>query len=124
MLETLSHYYPLAVISVRGNRKTMSFLDYFGLSHYFKVIVTGQTCQRSKPHPEPLHWTAKQLGLLPESCLMVGDTTVDILAGKTAGMQTAGVLCGFGEKEELARAGADLILEKTPDLVECLGFTS
>jgi phosphoglycolate phosphatase-like HAD superfamily hydrolase len=51
---------------------------------------------------------------------MVGDTTVDIRAGKAAGAQTAGVLCGFGSERELRRAGADLILPTTGQLDEIL----
>jgi phosphoglycolate phosphatase-like HAD superfamily hydrolase len=46
---------------------------------------------------------------------MIGDTTVDILAGKSAGAQTVGLLCGFGTETELRKAGADLIV---PDLSE------
>ena len=41
---------------------------------------------------------------------MIGDTTVDMRAGKAAGAQTVGVLCGFGEEPELRQLGADLIL--------------
>jgi len=51
---------------------------------------------------------------------MVGDTTVDIRAGVAAGAQTVGVLCGFGERGELERAGADLILESTTELADVL----
>ena len=51
---------------------------------------------------------------------MIGDTTVDIRAGKSAGAQTVGVLCGFGEKEELLRMGADHILKNTADLKDIL----
>ena len=51
---------------------------------------------------------------------MAGDTTVDIRAGKSAGAQTVGVLCGFGEEPELRRQGADLILPGTADLVKVL----
>ena len=36
---------------------------------------------------------------------MIGDTTVDIRAGRSAGAQTVGVLCGFGEENELRRIG-------------------
>ena len=53
-----------------------------------------------------------------DHCLMIGDTTVDIRAGKAAGAQTVGVLCGFGTERELRRAGADLILQSTADLME------
>ena len=51
---------------------------------------------------------------------MVGDTTVDIRAGKAAGAQTVGVLCGFGQESELRRAGADLILPSIASLCEIL----
>ena len=51
---------------------------------------------------------------------MVGDTTVDIRAGKSAGAQTVGVLCGFGEEDELRKRGADMILTSTAELVQVL----
>ena len=60
------------------------------------------------------------MGVKPEECLMIGDTTVDIRAGKSAGAQTVGVLCGFGEEPELRRFGADLILESTSQLADVL----
>jgi len=49
---------------------------------------------------------------------------VDIHAGKAAGAQTVGVLCGFGEEKELKRAGADLILPSPAELVDVLGKMS
>jgi phosphoglycolate phosphatase-like HAD superfamily hydrolase len=60
------------------------------------------------------------MSVAPESCLMIGDTTVDMRAGKSAGAQTVGVLCGFGEEEELKRTGADLILKSTAELMGVL----
>jgi phosphoglycolate phosphatase-like HAD superfamily hydrolase len=56
----------------------------------------------------------------PEHCVMIGDTTVDIRAGKSAGAQTVGVLCGFGEEPELLQLGADLILPDTPKMADVL----
>ena len=53
---------------------------------------------------------------------MVGDTTVDVLAGKRAGAQTVGVLCGFGERAELERVGAGVVLEDTSLLAGVLGL--
>ena len=52
--------------------------------------------------------------------IMVGDTTVDIRSGRSAGAQTVGVLCGFGEEAELRRQGADSILATTADLSSLL----
>ncbi|GAB4580451.1 MAG: HAD family hydrolase [Anaerolineales bacterium] len=120
LLTDLSTRYPLAVVSARPRRGTIGFLNHFELTPYFKCCATGQTALRTKPFPDPIFWAAKQMGVRPENCLMVGDTTVDIRAGRAAGAQTVGVLCGFGERPELERAGADLILQGTWELGEIL----
>ena len=60
------------------------------------------------------------MNVAPENCLMIGDTTVDIRAGRAAGAQTVGVLCGFGEEPELRKMGADVILKDTTKLMDIL----
>jgi phosphoglycolate phosphatase-like HAD superfamily hydrolase len=120
MLEQLSVRYPLAIVSARGERSTLEFLEHHQLLSFFKVVVSGQTCQRTKPTPQPVLWAAELMQTPAEACLMVGDTTVDILAGRRAGAQTVGVLCGFGEEYELRRTGADIILPVTSMLTDIL----
>jgi phosphoglycolate phosphatase-like HAD superfamily hydrolase len=120
MLAALCPHYPLAVVSARGERNTLAFLSQSGLQGYFAQIVTGQTCRYTKPYPHPILYAARAMGVAPEAVLMVGDTTVDIRAGKAAGAQTVGVLCGFGQEAELRREGADLILSATSDLLPLL----
>jgi HAD superfamily hydrolase (TIGR01549 family) len=120
MLESLYLRYPLAIVSARGQRGTQAFLDHFMLTGYFQAVASGQTCRHTKPYPDPILWASKRIGVPPESCLMIGDTTVDMRAGKAAGAQTVGVLCGFGEEKELNRTGADLILKSTPELAPVL----
>lgn len=120
MIAQLSEHYPLAVVSARDALTTNLFLEKFGLLPYFKCVATAQTCKHTKPFPDPILWAAGQMGVSPETCLMVGDTTVDIRAGKAAGAQVAGVLCGFGEKKELQKTGADLILSNTAELGQLL----
>jgi phosphoglycolate phosphatase-like HAD superfamily hydrolase len=120
MLERLSRSYPMAVVSARDDRSTRAFLDQFRLTGYFQEIVTAVTAAHTKPYPDPIFLAAERIGVPPDACLMIGDTTVDIRAGKAAGAQTVGVLCGFGVASELRRNGADLILQTTPELVEVL----
>ena len=120
MLQQVAQRYPLAIVSARDEYGTRSFLDQFGLGDLFPVIATSQTCSYTKPFPDPVLWAAERLGVPPQECVMVGDTTVDIRAGKAAGAQTVGVLCGFGRRNELERAGADLIIDNTADLKEIL----
>ena len=116
VLQELKPRYPLSIVSARGQRSTLHFLEQFDLLPNFQCVVTGQTCQYTKPYPHQILWAAEQMGVKPEACLMIGDTTVDIRAGRAAGAQTVGVLCGFGEEAELRQAGADLILATTADL--------
>jgi phosphoglycolate phosphatase-like HAD superfamily hydrolase len=120
MLKELSQRYPLAVVSARDTASTMDFLNQFDLVSCFRVIVTDQTCEHTKPYPDPILWAAEKMGVPPENCLMVGDTSIDIRAGKAAGTQTVGVLCGFGEADELRLLGADMILATTPELTQVL----
>jgi len=120
MLAELSQRYPLAVVSARDTRTTKAFLEQFDLLQYFKCIATAQTCKHTKPFPDPILWAAEEMAVSPEACLMVGDTTVDMRAGSAAGAQKVGVLCGFGERDELRRYGADMLLTTTAELVQVL----
>jgi N-acetyl-D-muramate 6-phosphate phosphatase len=120
MLASLGNHYPMAVVSARGEGSTLSFLNQYDLKHHFDIIVTGQTCTRSKPFPDPILFAASRMGIPPQQCLMIGDTAVDIRAGRAAGAQTVGVLCGFGNEIELLRAGADLILTSPAELTGLL----
>jgi HAD superfamily hydrolase (TIGR01549 family) len=117
VLETLSSSYPITIVSARDHFSTMRFVEQFDLASYFKNVVTAQTCEYTKPFPHPIRYAANSMGLPTEACVMIGDTTVDILAGKAAGAQTIGLLCGFGTESELRSAGADLIL---PGLIDIL----
>jgi len=124
MLQRLHGRYPMAVVSARDERSTRMFLDQFELTPLFQVIVSALTAKHTKPYPAPIFFAADAMGVPPESCVMVGDTTVDIRAGKAAGAQTVAVLCGFGEEPELSRYGADMILPSTSDLDIILGNRS
>ena len=110
----LSGRYPLGIVTTRSRRDAQAFLEQHALADCFSVVVTHEDTWRLKPHPEPIRYAAEQLGVAIERCLMVGDTGLDVQAAKAAGAYAVGVLCGFGEREDLA--GADLILENTAEL--------
>jgi len=116
MLANLQQEYQLAIVTAREHRSSMAFLTHFNLLPFFKVVVTARTTLRSKPHPAPIHHAAACLGVRTQACIMVGDTTVDMRAACSAGATAIGVLCGFGEREELSTAGAAIILKETREL--------
>ena len=120
MLASLYKHFPMAVVSARDERSTMAFLDSYNLTRYFDTIVTGQSTPHTKPFPDPIQLAARKMLVTPDQCIMIGDTTVDIRAGRLAGGQTVGVLCGYGEEAELRRMGADMILDSTPLIAQLL----
>ena len=120
LLSQLKGRYPMSVVSSRDEKGTMRFLERFDLVKFFGPVITGLSARRTKPYPDPIVLAAQKMGVEPEECLMIGDTTVDIRAGKSAGAQTVGVLCGFGQEDELRRMGADLILPTTSELIHIL----
>jgi N-acetyl-D-muramate 6-phosphate phosphatase len=122
LIPQLAQRYKLAVASAGDEETVNNFLENAGIKPYFTVIATALTCPHTKPFPDPLIWAAHQLGVLPENCVMIGDTTVDVLAGKNAGTQTIAVLCGFGEKQELEALKPDVLLATTALVSSTLGM--
>jgi predicted PurR-regulated permease PerM/phosphoglycolate phosphatase-like HAD superfamily hydrolase len=115
-LHDLGRRYHLAIVTTRSQCEAQTFLSQQGLEDLFQVVVGRENTWRIKPHPEPVQHAAKELGVPVERCLMVGDTGVDILAARSAGARSVGVLSGFGEEKDLDRAGADLILQSVSSL--------
>ncbi|UYN89993.1 MAG: HAD family hydrolase [Anaerolineales bacterium] len=121
-VEALAARYPLAVITVRGASATHAFLQASGLAAHIPLVVHGLSTRRTKPAAEPVLHACTHYGVQAAECVMVGDTTVDVLAAKRAGAQAIGVLSGFGEEDELRLAGADLILPSVAELPAVFGL--
>lgn len=58
----------------------------------FNGIVTCESVERAKPHPEPYLMGAEKLGVPPSKCLVVENAPLGIQAGKAAGMRVAALL--------------------------------
>jgi predicted PurR-regulated permease PerM/phosphoglycolate phosphatase-like HAD superfamily hydrolase len=116
VLDELSHRYHLGVVTTRCRAHAETFLKQQDLTDLFHVIVSREDTWRIKPHPSPIRHAAEALDVKVERCLLVGDTTADIYAARSAGARSVGVLCGLGSEADLERAGADLILSTTRDL--------
>lgn len=119
-LAALEPRYRLGIVTTRGREDAGAFLDQHDLGDVFDVVVTREATWRLKPHPEPIREAARRLGVRVERCVMVGDTTVDVKGARRAGAKAVAVLCGFGERDELEEAGADVVLEGISDLMSVL----
>ncbi len=86
-----------------------------------KVLVCGDTTAHAKPHPEPLLYACRQLGLSPERVVYVGDDLRDVVAGRAAGMQTVAATWGYlGLETPVTEWGADICIENPHQLLKWL----
>jgi phosphoglycolate phosphatase len=121
LISSLRDNYRLGIVTTRSRYHIEQFKLLFpSIAGAFEVTMGLQDSEWLKPNPQPIFLAAERLGIPVENCLMVGDTTVDMKAGRRAGAWTVGVLCGFGQRSELERAGAHLILDSTSDLLQIL----
>ena len=91
-----------------------------GLVDFLEVIVTADDVRHKKPSAEPLIQCSQKLGVPLNKCVYVGDTRVDIRAGKAASMGTVGVLTGFDDYDALKNETPDAIINSIAQLSEIL----
>jgi len=87
-LAGLSRHFPLAVATNRGS-SMHEILAHFGLSGYFRAVVTSRDVPRPKPYPDMLLEAGRQLALDPAQLLFVGDSSLDRAAAQAAGARFA-----------------------------------
>jgi len=63
-------------------------------------VVSGDTTENRKPHPQPILHACSISGHSPAECLYIGDAERDIQAGKNAGLKTLIALYGYIEKQD------------------------
>jgi phosphoglycolate phosphatase len=87
--------YRLAVLSNKPGDMSRSILEGLNVSSRFVRIVGGDDVAERKPHPAGLLSILSELGAAPRNAVMVGDSGVDVRAGRAAGTYTIGVTYGF-----------------------------
>lgn len=96
-------------------------VEHFGLNPYFK-FVGGSGMDGSLSHKDEVIRHVLQNTSVREldSVVMVGDREHDILGAKRVGIDNIGVLYGYGDRDELTRAGADRIVSTVEELGQAL----
>ncbi len=112
------HVQYLAIFTGKS-RKTMSMtLGKLGLTQTFDIVLTGNDVERSKPYPDALFRIVSVLNLNKAEILFIGDSPLDVIAGKAAGIKTAAALWGTIEESKLIASQPDYIFKTPEELIQ------
>jgi pyrophosphatase PpaX len=111
-----SEGHPMALVTSKADWLALRALVHVGLDSAIPVVVGCDSCTRHKPHPEPVERALALLRSGPEDAIFVGDSPHDVQAGRAAGVRTIGVAWGAATGDELAGAGADLVIHDVEQL--------
>jgi HAD superfamily hydrolase (TIGR01509 family) len=116
-----AHDGPRAVASSSRLHRLIHKLQHTGLHDYFAPhIYSGEQVTNGKPAPDLFVFAAEKLGIEPENCLVIEDSSNGVLAGLAAGMTVWGFVGGGhshdGHAEQLKSAGAHKVVDSHADL--------
>lgn len=106
----------LAVLSNKPHDMTQRVVRAFWADSVFACVQGYTDDVRRKPDPHYLLRICEQLAVDPRKTWMVGDTPTDVETARRAGAVSVGVTWGFRSRDDLAAAGADMIIDRPEDL--------
>ena len=117
-LSALKGNYPIAIVSNKPDAAVKALCaDFFP-----GIYSLGETadCPR-KPAPDMVYKAMAAIGA--DRCVYVGDSEVDVITAKNAGVPCVSVLWGFRDRADMEAAGSSIFCEDTADLADCIEET-
>jgi len=109
---------PLAVLSNKPHPFTVEIVEKLFPKNTFAAILGNRENLPHKPDPAGALGIAASLGVFPETCTLIGDSTMDLDTAKNAGMKSIAVTWGYHDRERLA--AADRIVDNVEELFSAL----
>jgi phosphoglycolate phosphatase len=93
----------LGIVTTKTGKYSRELMEHFGLMEYFEVLIGREDVEHPKPHAEPIEKALDRFSnlMFNESIWIIGDTEMDLISAKNAGIKSIAVLSGYGIKEEL-----------------------
>ena len=107
----------MAVLSNKPVIPSRAIVEALGLAGFFTHVYGGNSFSTKKPDPKGAQTILKETKSRPEETLMVGDSSVDVITGRNAGLWTCGVTYGFAP-HTLCEAPPDVTVDKPLELAE------
>jgi phosphoglycolate phosphatase len=109
----------LGIATGKSRRGVLRFIEENGLYGIFSTIQTASDAP-SKPHPAMLLQAMEETGASPDTTVMIGDTSYDMIMAACANADAIGVTWGYHTPEDLKMAGARVVVSSFPALERAL----
>ena len=117
-IKLASQHATLGIVTTKTAEYSREMLEYMGVMHYFDVLIGREDVTHPKPHPEPVLKAVSKLNANTNQCWMIGDTPMDLLAAKAAGIESIAVTCGYADRDTLLEHTENLV----PNALEAVKF--
>ena len=91
---------PWGIVTNKPHRFTLPLMQALGMASRAACLISGDTCARAKPYPDPLLKACEIMDTIPANCIYLGDDLRDMQAAQAAGMR--GLIAGYGYIDEHA----------------------
>jgi phosphoglycolate phosphatase len=109
----------MAVLSNKPVNPSRDIVRALGLADFFVGVYGGNSFTTKKPDPLGVRAILEETGVAADEALMIGDSSIDVLTGRNAGLWTCGVLYGFAP-QTLEEVLPDVLVESPRELAELL----
>jgi phosphoglycolate phosphatase len=110
----------MAVLSNKPVGPTRAIVEALGLGEYFFQVYGGNSFHTKKPDPAGVEALLEEAGAQPEQTILIGDSDVDVLTARNAGIYSLGVTYGLAP-HTLADAPPDVLIDQPQELATVLG---
>jgi phosphoglycolate phosphatase len=99
----------LGIVTTKTGSYSKILLEHMDVMKYFEVLIGREDVYHPKPHPEPILKALYQMKIeTKENIWMIGDTCLDMISANDSGINSIGVLCGYGKFKDLQRCSKNL----------------
>ena len=109
----------MAVLSNKPVNPSRDIVRALGLGDFFVRVYGGNSFTTKKPDPLGVRTILQETGVAADEALIIGDSSIDVLTGRNAGLWTCGVTYGFAP-HSLEEVPPDVLVESPRDLGELL----
>jgi phosphoglycolate phosphatase len=116
-----SEFAVLGIVTTKTGLYSKELMEHFDLMRYFKVLVGREDVELPKPDAEPINKALEviNLNVSKEEVWMIGDTKLDLLSAKNAGVNSIGVLSGYDSRNTIEKY-TDIVLNDALQAVDYL----